>query len=181
MKMKRIVSIIICFLALAVSASAQTSFLETLRSVEDGKGRVVVMQSLDIDTLINNNRPIDSTAVAVAEAAEAEKADAAKDAAVKKAAGTTAGAGQKQATFRIQVFSGGNTQQDRLQAERAGKIMKSHFPASPVFVHFYSPSWKCRMGNFTDEQEARRVLAQVKALGFPQACILGNAAGRRGK
>lgn len=73
--------------------------------------------------------------------------------------------------YRIQVFSGGNSRNDRQKAERAGSDMKRMFPTEPVYVHFYSPSWKCRMGNYRDIQEARRVLAQVKKY-YPQACLV---------
>lgn len=74
--------------------------------------------------------------------------------------------------YRVQVFSGGNSRSDRMKAETAGTTMKSNFPNEPVYVHFYSPSWKCRMGNYKSMDEARRILRQVKALGYSQACIV---------
>lgn len=74
--------------------------------------------------------------------------------------------------YRIQVFSGGNSRADRQKAEMAGTIMKTNFPSEPIYVHFYSPSWKCRMGNYKSLEEARRHLAQVKKLGYKQACIV---------
>ena len=73
--------------------------------------------------------------------------------------------------FRIQVFSGGNSRTDRQKAEKAGTDMKRYFPSEPVYVHFYSPSWKCRMGNYRTQEEARAVLAQVKKY-YPQACLV---------
>lgn len=74
--------------------------------------------------------------------------------------------------YRIQVFSGGNSRADRQKAETAGTVMKSNFPSEPIYVHFYSPSWKCRMGNYKSLEDARRHLAQVKKLGYKQACIV---------
>lgn len=74
--------------------------------------------------------------------------------------------------YRIQVFSGGNSRKDRQKAENAGTAMKSYFPSEPIYVHFYSPSWKCRMGNYKSLYEARKILAQVKKLGYTQACIV---------
>jgi hypothetical protein len=73
--------------------------------------------------------------------------------------------------FRIQVFSGGNSRVDKQKAEKAGTDMKRYFPNEPVYVHFYSPSWKCRMGNYRTQEEARAVLAQVKKY-YPQACLV---------
>lgn len=74
--------------------------------------------------------------------------------------------------YRIQVYSGGNSRLDRQKAETAGAVMKSNFPNEPIYVHFYSPSWKCRMGNYRSIDEARRLLAKVKKLGYPQANII---------
>ena len=74
--------------------------------------------------------------------------------------------------YRVQVFSGGNTREDRQKAETAGAVVKRSFPSEPIYVHFYSPSWKCRMGNYKEIGPARKALAKVKALGYPQACIV---------
>ena len=46
------------------------------------------------------------------------------------------------------------------------------FPDQPVYVHFYSPRWICRMGNFRELGEAKKVLAKVRALGYRQACLV---------
>lgn len=77
----------------------------------------------------------------------------------------------KMTGYRIQVFSGGNSRVDKQRAEKAGLDMKRLFPTEPVYVHFYSPSWKCRMGNYKTTAEARSILLQVKKH-YPQACIV---------
>lgn len=77
----------------------------------------------------------------------------------------------KMTGYRIQVFSGGNSRVDKQKAEKAGLNMKRLFPTEPVYVHFYSPSWKCRMGNYKTTAEARSILLQVKKF-YPQACIV---------
>ena len=73
--------------------------------------------------------------------------------------------------YRIQVYSGGNSHADKQKAEKAGADMKRLFPTEPVYVHFYSPSWKCRMGNYKTAEEAHRILSQVKKH-YRQACIV---------
>ena len=77
----------------------------------------------------------------------------------------------KMTGYRIQVFSGGNSRVDKQKAEKAGLDMKRLFPSEPVYVHIYSPSWKCRMGNYKTTAEARSILLQVKKF-YPQACIV---------
>ena len=74
--------------------------------------------------------------------------------------------------YRIQAFAGGNTRADRVKAEQAGNKLKNTFPDQPVYVHFYSPRWICRMGNYKTHNEAAKLLKQVRKLGYPQACIV---------
>jgi hypothetical protein len=74
--------------------------------------------------------------------------------------------------FRVQVFAGGNGRADRQKAQRTGDEIKSLFPNEPVYVHFYSPRWICRMGNYRTYEEAHDVLRQVKQLGYSSAVIV---------
>lgn len=74
--------------------------------------------------------------------------------------------------YRVQVYAGGNSRNDRLKAEQTGNTLKMKFPEQPVYVHFYSPRWICRMGNFRNLSDARKVLIKVKALGYKQACLV---------
>jgi hypothetical protein len=74
--------------------------------------------------------------------------------------------------FRVQAFSGGNSRNDRMKAEQARTTIKFNYPEEPIYVHFYSPHWICRVGNYRSFQEARAMLRKVKALGYRQACIV---------
>lgn len=74
--------------------------------------------------------------------------------------------------YRVQVFAGGNSRNDRVKAQKAGSDVKMAYPDIPVYVHFYSPRWICRMGNFRTYEEASAVLKGVKKLGYKQACIV---------
>ena len=80
--------------------------------------------------------------------------------------------GVKVAGYRVQVFAGGNTRNDRLKAERIGSEIKGLFPGVPVYVHFYSPRWICRMGNYRTYEEAHAVLQRVKNNGYQSAIIV---------
>lgn len=74
--------------------------------------------------------------------------------------------------YRVQVFAGGNSRTDKTKAQQAGNSVKAAFPDIPVYVHFYSPRWICRMGNFRTYQEAQAILTQVRKMGYKQACIV---------
>ena len=74
--------------------------------------------------------------------------------------------------YRIQVFAGGNTRRDRQRAEQAGNSLRSLFPGEEVYVHFYSPRWICRLGNYRTYEEAREKLHEVRKLGYDAATIV---------
>ena len=74
--------------------------------------------------------------------------------------------------YRVQAFAGGNSRNDRLKAEQIGNDIKMKYPDQPVYVHFYSPRWICRIGNFRSQAEARSMLEKIRAMGYKQACLV---------
>lgn len=80
--------------------------------------------------------------------------------------------GRKVTGYRVQAYTGGNSRADRQKAESIGNAIKSRFPDLPIYVHFYSPRWICRVGNFRTYQEANEVLKEIKSMGYRQACIV---------
>lgn len=80
--------------------------------------------------------------------------------------------GRKVNGYRVQAFAGGNSRQDKIKAQKAGNDIKMKFPELPIYVHFYSPRWICRVGNFRTYEEARQVLLEIKAMGYKAATIV---------
>ncbi len=74
--------------------------------------------------------------------------------------------------YRVQVFAGGNSRQDKQTAERIRSELRMLFPSENVYVHFKSPRWICRMGNFRTQEEAIQALQKVKKLGYSAATIV---------
>lgn len=74
--------------------------------------------------------------------------------------------------YRVQVFAGGNSRADREKAEQAGNAVKRKYPTEPVYVHFYSPRWVCRVGNYRTLEEANRMMRNVRNMGFKEACVI---------
>lgn len=74
--------------------------------------------------------------------------------------------------FRVQAYAGGNTRQDRQMAEQVGNNIKANIPGEPVYVHFYSPRWICRVGNYRTYEEAHQMLLAIRKLGYKQASIV---------
>jgi len=80
--------------------------------------------------------------------------------------------GHKIPGYRVQAFAGGNSRKDRQRAELTRNDIKSHYPNVPVYVHFYSPRWVCRVGNYRTYEEAHQMLVSLRELGFDQATIV---------
>jgi hypothetical protein len=226
---------VLCSLLSCATAQAQT-FTDRLRQYEDGRGRVTITQSAEIEDLVNNavlvpqqakpttqqpqvqsqqhpvqqqhqqnqsvpsipRTPSTTTAPTTPSQPNTTKPSSATttpSTQTPSGSATTSNnkpqqqpteaeettidtskkvirGGKKVQGYRVQVFSGGNSRADRQKAERIGSTMKSHFPDQPIYVHFYSPSWKCRIGNYRTVEEARLILSQVKQLGYSSACIV---------
>ena len=178
------------------AADAQSSFTQRLQQSKNGEGKITVTQDKAIDELVNGpvvtaptrtkttttqQKPTETQQKATEKPAEKKELEP-KAVAVEHHDTTTIDTpeemqkkimkGVKVAGYRVQVFAGGNTRNDRMKAERIGSEIKSLFPGVPVYVHFYSPRWICRMGNYRTYEEAHAVLERVKNNGYQSAIIV---------
>ena len=181
-------------------ADAQSSFTQRLQQSKSGEGKITVTQDKAIDELVNGPQTVAAPAkpktntntqpkqtekkekdnntatnqdkkteqpkVVVAEHNDSTAIDTPDEIQKKVMKGV------KMAGYRVQVFAGGNTRNDRIKAERIGSEIKGLFPGVPVYVHFYSPRWICRMGNYRTYEEAHAVLQRVKNNGYQSAIIV---------
>ena len=181
-------------------ADAQSSFTQRLQQSKSGEGKITVTQDKAIDELVNGPQTVAAPAkpktntntqpkqtekkekdnntatnqdkkteqpkVVVAEHNDSTATYAPEEIQKKVMKGV------KMAGYRVQVFAGGNTRNDRIKAERIGSEIKGLFPGVPVYVHFYSPRWICRMGNYRTYEEAHAVLQRVKNNGYQSAIIV---------
>lgn len=74
--------------------------------------------------------------------------------------------------YRVQVFAGANTREDRAKAQEIGAKLKTQVPGYPIYVHFYSPRWCCRFGNFNKQDDATEMVKKMKKLGYKSACVV---------
>lgn len=74
--------------------------------------------------------------------------------------------------YRVQAYAGGNTRADKVRAQQIGEAIKIRYPDQPVYVHFYSPRWICRVGNYRTYGEAEYMLKAIKAMGYKSATIV---------
>lgn len=190
--MKRIAVIAILTTVCLGGAQAQT-FLDRLKKPAKDKAVVTVTQDAAIDKLVNGDITAKTTVVNKKEPATTTKeepaATAKKEPAHSASATTTPPASSstidepdmskkvmknsyKVTGYRVQAFTGGNTRNDRQAAENVGNAIKRRFPEQPIYVHFYSPRWICRVGNFRTYEEAHAMLMEIRDMGYKQASIV---------
>ena len=175
------------------SASAQ-SFTQRIQQSTAGKGTVTIHQSAEIDQLVNGaqlsasrppapttptrpatpatpTRPATPTSPATPASPTTSPSTETTDSPVDNSKKMMRG-GYKINGFRVQAFAGGNSRKDRQQAEHVGNQIKASFPDEPVYVHFYSPRWICRVGNYRTYEEAHQMLLSLRKIGFTEATIV---------
>ena len=187
--MSRLLAIILVAIIGSLTSARAQNFMQHIRKTEAGKGTVTVTQSEEIDRLVNGKvqtpaadarKPGDKPVAAhgdkphkdaphspSANHNENEEETPAVDMSKKVMRN-----GYKINGYRVQAYAGGNTRQDRIAAERVRNAIKMKFPNQPVYVHFYSPRWICRVGNYRNYEEAAWMLGQLKKMGYKSATIV---------
>lgn len=178
----RWVTFFILCVGMLTHANAQT-FTERIQKKVDGKGTMTIHQSEEIKQLVNDPNATDPQVQKVTESKR--QVEPLKD--NKQVNNTTSSSSendetepvetQKKATqkitgYRVQAFAGGNSRKDRLTAESIRNNIKSQIPNVAVYVHFYSPRWICRVGNFRTYEEAHQMMVRLQNMGYKQASIV---------
>ena len=194
--MKRI-AIIAILTVLCISGAQAQTFLDRLKKPTKDKAVVTITQDAAIDKLVNGNNATNATIeTKKAPANTTKKENATSNTATSNATSNTAtpssntSASHASSTeepdmskkvmknsykvtgYRVQAFAGGNTRNDRRTAETVGNTIKRRFPEQPIYVHFYSPRWICRVGNFRTYEEAHAMLLEIREMGYKQASIV---------
>ena len=190
--MRRLITIIILCIGIFMNADAQT-FTQRIQKPVAGQGTVTIHQDSVIDRLVNNATLGIKSASAPAKPATQKPASQSGSASQSSQTGSTSltsssslsssvdtvdtskkviRGGYKVAGYRVQAFAGGNSRADRIKAEQTGNNIKAQFADVPVYVHFYSPRWICRVGNYRTYEEAHQMLVSLRKLGYTQATIV---------
>ena len=194
--MKRI-AIIAILTVLCISGAQAQTFLDRLKKPTKDKAVVTITQDAAIDKLVNGDNATNATiGTRKAPTSNTKKENATSNTATSNATSNTAtpssntSASHASSTeesdmskkvmknsykvtgYRVQAFAGGETRNDRRTAETVGNNIKRRFPEQPIYVHFYSPRWICRVGNFRTYEEAHAMLLEIREMGYKQASIV---------
>lgn len=158
---KLICIIIVC--ALAISASAQTNFIDNLTRKVEGQGIVTITQDKRLTDIING---VGRQAVPSTDGnKEKEQQNVAEDDEDELTPGTATGKKTKVKGFRIQIYWGGSQRIHQTKAQQAAEKVATLFPDIPVYTSFESPHWRCRVGDFTNRHKAWEALQKLREAG----------------
>lgn len=185
-----------CCVLCALCAEAQT-FTDRIQQKQAGKGTVTINQDKQIEQLVNgrysdpnaagmrpdnkSGQPVKEKPKTTQQTTKQTKTPNTTTQQDPKPEQTTTepdmgkkvmANGYKTKGYRVQVWAGGNSRVDRQKAEKAGMEIKRNMPGVPVYVHFYSPRWICRIGNYRTYEEAHEALQEVKQIGYTEAIIV---------
>ena len=181
--MKKVIIILTLCAGIHLNASAQ-SFTQRIQQKTPGMGSVSVHQSQEIDQLVNSAqlvvakyttasssaKPAVHPATKPADSSSSSSASSPSSSTSSSSASTPdAGAAPVDNTKKM---ARGGYKVNGLQAEQVGNQIKASFPEEPVYVHFYSPRWICRVGNYRTYEEAHQMLVSMRKLGFTEATIV---------
>ena len=189
--MRRLISIIILCIGILTNADAQT-FTQRIQKQVAGQGSITIRQDSVIDQLVNSATLGIKSSGQAAKPSQTSSTSHTSTSSLSSSTSHTSSTsptttsaipdtidtskkimrGMKITGYRVQVFAGGNSRADRQKAERIRDDIKAHFSTVPVYAHFYSPRWICRVGNYRTYEEAHQMLVTLRNIGYTQATIV---------
>ena len=153
--MRQLLALFVCLLV-SYTTHGQT-FTDDLRENTSNGGSLQVIQSADLDTIVNEKELGKQTP----STGKAEQANRYKRPKLKP--GQTEY--ERASGFRIQIYQGtgseGNANAKKMQARA-----RQAFPGFSAYVSLNGPRWVCRLGDFQTNQEAQAFLRRVRSSGI---------------
>lgn len=142
-------------------AFSQTTYTEHLKTRVAGQGTVIIVQDAEIAAIVNNTERAKDLKKKWKEK-ESQISSTTPDATSHTENAIKGKQRYKTQGYRIQVFTGGNSRSDKLEAERIEKKCRAEFPELSVYKHFVSPRWICRVGDFKTYEDAAKYQTLLK-------------------
>ena len=169
-------SLVIITMLSSLSLVAQQRYTDLLQRPVQGQGKITLYQSEKITSLVNGtSQPGTSAPVARRDMPAGQPVVPQHPDSVDTVPSVTRPSGQKMRVngYRIQVYSGDNSRKGKNEAAAMGRRVRAMFPELPVYTHFASPHWICRVGDFRTYEEAHEYFRQMKESGqFAEAVMV---------
>ena len=160
---RQLLALFICLLA-SYTMHGQT-FTDDLREIDSNGGSLEVVQSTDMDTIVNEKE--------LGKAAPTADGLANRSKRPKLKPGQTPT--ERVSGFRIQIYAGtgseGNANAKKMQARA-----RQAFPGLSAYVSLNGPRWVCRLGDFQTNQEAQAFLRRVRSSGISKTVSIVRSA-----
>lgn len=159
-------------MCLANLAHAQTPFMRHIETQRQGEGRIIVVQDDTISTIVNTRKaPTPNTTeknTAPSKSKEV-KLKVVEKKIVESPSANTAPSNYtnvrqryKATGYRVQVFTGGNSRNDKIKAQQTAENIRKEFPELSVYPQFTSPRWICRVGDFRNAEDAQKYVRLIR-------------------
>ncbi|MBR1594212.1 MAG: SPOR domain-containing protein [Alloprevotella sp.] len=159
------------FLALFATATLTLA----AQNVQTGQGKLVIVQDETVEKLLHSKHA-DRAAMRNAESENAEATERSDAQTSQQNANRRNGPRRhyNSAGYRLQIFTGGNSRADKQGALQAQQKCRAACPELATYVHFYSPHWVCRAGDFQKREDAQRYVSKLRARGLEARIIRSN-------
>lgn len=159
-----------------LSLAAQQRYTDLLQRPVEGQGKITLYQSERITSLVNGTQLPQGTAPAARRVTQpVQPVTRHQPDSVDTMPAPVRPTGQRMRVngYRIQVYSGDNSRKGKNEAAAMGRRVRAMFPELPVYTHFASPHWICRVGDFRTYEEASEYFRQMKGSGqFAEAVMV---------
>ena len=169
-KMKILSCIVLVFMVATATMKAQT-FTSKVEAEVEGQGMFDIEQDPRLTAIVNGEEVVPSSLATTSKvSAITTETKVRQDA--DDLRGKAAGMHQKVRGYRVQVFFGGNQRSDQTQAQRVGTKVMGMFPELRAYTSFVSPHWICRVGDFTNREDASAYMHKIKSRGISEAMVV---------
>ena len=137
------------------TVSAQSKFTEHVKSQQTGEGKVVIIQTPQIDDVVNNTpQPVKKNPATPSN--EQRGHDSSKKP-------SESNGKDKPAHSHI---GDNNSHNDKMKAYAIGETCQKKFPMLSVYPRFINPRWVCRVGDFRTHEDAQEYAKKIRASGI---------------
>ena len=162
----------ILVLMVASETMKAQNFTQQLKADVPNQGKIEIEQDERLTDILNGGIAVPSNVTtsnkpSIATESKVKQLDNSEE-----SKGRASGVMQRVKGYRIQVFFGSNQRSDQTKAQQVGSKLTHSFPELRAYTSFESPHWRCRVGDFTNREEANSYLRKIKARGFSEAIIV---------
>lgn len=180
-------TILTCIMLIAgCTVSAQSKFTEHVKSQQTGERKVVIIQTPQIDDVVNNTpQPVKNNPATPSneqrghDSSKKPSESNGKDKPAHSHVGdnnhnpaetTPVPSGTRHRYkghgYRIQIYTGNNSHNDKMKAYAIGETCQKKFPMLSVYPRFINPRWVCRVGDFRTHEDAQEYAKKIRASGI---------------